>query len=448
MLDWLIIGGGPHGIHMAARLLNKGVPLDRIAIVDPNAMPLARWKHHAGNAGMARLRSPEVHNLDISPFALGEHAYSNSFIETKHEHRPSAIEEDFIPPYSRPSLWLFMHHVHSIVDKMDLMRRWKQERATSIDQTGNSYQVRTETGGLLHAKNVVLALGIGDQPITPPWAARLKAQHSQARAHHIFAEDFNREQLDENHDVIIVGVGISAAQLALSLLEINPNRKITLISRHFLKEEDFDSDPGWLGPTLLEKFNAERDYSKRRDMIREARNKGSLASEVMQSLQNAILHHKSISWEMVEIDRALWEPTQQKIWLQIRSFELDETQYESEGEIAYRLGEKAQSIEADLVVLATGFESKRPGGELIDKAIQRMSLPTTTDGFPIVDRHLRWRKSLFVMGPLAELEVGPVSRNISGARMAAERIIESLEAEESVYAPPSFNGDRPREIAR
>jgi len=56
-----------------------------------------------------------------------------------------------------------------------------------------------------------------------------------------------------------------------------------------------------------------------------------------------------------------------------------------------------------------------------------MDLPTAKDGFPIVDRHLRWRKGLFVMGRLAELEVGPVSRNISGARMAASRIITSPE---------------------
>ncbi|MDM5220760.1 hypothetical protein QUF86_08335 [Peribacillus sp. NJ11] len=41
-------------------------------------------------------------------------------------------------------------------------------------------------------------------------------------------------------------------------------------------------------------------------------------------------------------------------------------------------------------------------------------------------KSLQWGPGLYVTGALAELEMGPISRNISGARQAAERIVNSL----------------------
>jgi hypothetical protein len=49
------------------------------------------------------------------------------------------------------------------------------------------------------------------------------------------------------------------------------------------------------------------------------------------------------------------------------------------------------------------------------------------NGFPILDEHLRWHGcELFIMGGLAALRVGPTARNISGARMASDRIVPAL----------------------
>ena len=45
MLDWLVIGGGPHGVHTALRLLAEGgVPRGAVRILDTVAltMPAAR----------------------------------------------------------------------------------------------------------------------------------------------------------------------------------------------------------------------------------------------------------------------------------------------------------------------------------------------------------------------------------------------------------------------
>ena len=81
------------------------------------------------------------------------------------------------------------------------------------------------------------------------------------------------------------------------------------------------------------------------------------------------------------------------------------------------------------IILATGFKPKRPGGAMIDTLAETASLPCAECGFPIVDRALRWHPRIFVTGPLAELEIGPVARNIVGAQRACDRIMRVLERE-------------------
>ena len=67
--DWVIIGGGIHGVHIAARLLGEaGVERRRLAIVDPGVRLLDRWRTCTATTGMTHLRSPSVHNLDLAPW--------------------------------------------------------------------------------------------------------------------------------------------------------------------------------------------------------------------------------------------------------------------------------------------------------------------------------------------------------------------------------------------
>ena len=85
-----------------------------------------------------------------------------------------------------------------------------------------------------------------------------------------------------------------------------------------------------------------------------------------------------------------------------------------------------EQLVADRVLLATGFAAKRPGGTMIDGLIASANLPCAECGYPVVDSQLRWHPRVYVSGPLAELELGPVSRNIAGARRAADRVVASV----------------------
>ena len=126
------------------------------------------------------------------------------------------------------------------------------------------------------------------------------------------------------------------------------------------------------------------------------------------------------------------------------------------------------TIIVDEVILATGFGKQLPGGKLITDLIDKYAPPassitaTSTNrddddspfvlevseycGYPIVDQNLCWTKlkdknrhqgddrgtgtgigtggNIYVTGALAELELGPSARNIAGARLAAERILQ------------------------
>lgn len=80
----------------------------------------------------------------------------------------------------------------------------------------------------------------------------------------------------------------------------------------------------------------------------------------------------------------------------------------------------------------------------MDRAIEDLDLPVAPCGYPIVDAGLRWAPGLHVTGPLADLELGPVARNISGARRAADRLViavaggDRLSREERMAGAPSL----------
>ncbi|MFJ7470361.1 hypothetical protein ACIQWI_17635 [Peribacillus frigoritolerans] len=78
------------------------------------------------------------------------------------------------------------------------------------------------------------------------------------------------------------------------------------------------------------------------------------------------------------------------------------------------------------ILLATGFKASMPGQEWLAPVIRSHHLRCAECGYPIISQSLQWGPGLYVTGALAELEMGPISRNISGARQAAERIVNSL----------------------
>jgi cation diffusion facilitator CzcD-associated flavoprotein CzcO len=243
---------------------------------------------------------------------------------------------------------------------------------------------------------VVLAIGLGEQPCWPPWAQA--GRLSGARVDHVFDPGFTRAAVLPSERVAVVGGGISAAQLALSLAERAPG-KVVLVSRHGARVHQFDSDPGWLGPKQMQAFERTADHGARRAMIAAARHRGSMPPEIAARLAKSIATGALVR----------------------REFEVEALHPRADGAAALAVRD-GDEIVADRIVLATGFEPARPGGAWLTAAIEDLGLPCAACGYPIVGPSLAWRRDLFVTGPLAELELGPTARNIAGARRAGERI--------------------------
>jgi cation diffusion facilitator CzcD-associated flavoprotein CzcO len=379
MLDWLVVGGGVHGTHLFLAL-TQGAG-QQVAVLDPASGPMAQFWRCVAACGMGRLRSPAVHHLDLDPWSLAELAEERA--------EPGALA----PPYGRPSVALFRAHCERLVEHSGLRDRWIRGSATRIVPGPDRVLVQS-TAGLIEARRVALALGMGEQLSIPPWA--LRARRSD-RLRHLYEPAFEPSRISAGDRVLVVGMGIGAVHLALSQVG---RAKITLASRHPLAQSWFDSDPGWLGPKNMRGFLAQTDWTHRRAQIAEARRRGSVPPDLAAALREQIRAGR--------IERLAVEP--------LRALP-------GEGGVGVVLGGELRVFEH--VVLATGFVQSRPGGVLVDELAVRHGLPVAPCGYPIVGPDLSWHPRVACTGALAELELGPTARNISGARKAAVRLVEA-----------------------
>ena len=387
MLDWLIIGGGVHGTHLSLVLTERtGVSHDRLRVLDPHEGLLARWTRCTRNTGMTHLRSSLVHHIGLHPFDL------------KHFAREVTVETQptFAHPYKRPALELFQQHSRAVVREHGMDDLHLRGRAQRLERTDEGWCVET-TRGALQARNVLLAIGPGEQPRWPDWATALNALGAPVR--HLFAPDFRRAGLTDWNHAVVVGGGMSAAQVALAMADDAPGR-VTLLARHPPREYQLDADPGWMSPEQLKQYNQQSSYEQRRKIVDGARRPGSVTPGLARECRYAV-RRGELGHVVATIEEA--RPTQS-------------------GAVEFDLTGDATVASADQVILATGFEEGRPGGAWLDAAIERLCLPCSACGFPIVNERLEWAPGLHVTGPLAELEIGPAARNIVGARLAGKRL--------------------------
>ena len=382
-LDWLIVGGGIHGVHLATRLIGeRGVAPDRLRIVDPAGHLLSRWRASTETVGMTYLRSSAVQHLDLDVNSL------RSFAGHRKNRKPGL----FAAPYNRPSLALFNAHCEVVMKRFALSDLHIKARVLTCSVSDDGVSADLSDGSHLSALRAVLALGASEQPRWPTWAPK-----GDPRVQHIFDSALEGWPSDVNETILVVGGGISAGQVALRLERAGHN--VHLLSRHALREHQFDSDPGWLGPKFMARFDREPNTDRRRDMIQKARHRGSVPPDLKRRLRNLISRGR-ITWHEAEIADLAPRPDHLHAALST-----------------------GLTVDVDRVLLATGFVDARPGGAMVDKLIASAGLPCGRCGYPIVDRALRWHPRLHVCGPLAELELGPAARNIAGARRAGDRLV-------------------------
>ncbi|MDN5938003.1 MAG: NAD(P)-binding domain-containing protein [Salinisphaera sp.] len=368
MIEWLIVGGGVQGSHLARVLrVRMGVPADALRIVDDAPAPLAAWDRRAAACAMGYLRSPQVHHIGLPAPDLRWYADSRGYDRAA-----------FTAPYMRPSTSLFAAHSAAVVadEPSDLRLRDRVEAIESID---GGYRVIGRHGRWC-SRRVLLAPG--PPPLRRPgWAAGLA---------HVFDPDFDLSAA-ARPTVAVVGGGITAAQTALAVAR--SGCMVDLVTRRFPRLADFDSAPCYAGPKCLGPFMACGWHEKRRRITR-ARNPGSLPRDVARALRRA------------RREGRIRVHAKAAVWLRDNGLRL----------------EGGGHLVADEIVLATGFARGLPGGDLVRRVVRRFALPLAPCGFPALGDDLQWRAGLFLAGGLAELSLGPTAGNIRGARLAGERL--------------------------
>jgi cation diffusion facilitator CzcD-associated flavoprotein CzcO len=390
MLSWLIIGGGVHGTLLSHHMTAAGAARDRLRVLDPYAESLHRWNRWTAATGMDYLRSPAEHQLDVSPMALLRWAASGG----------RAVAKLAVPPLRRPSLTTFRAHWEDVAarHRLDELRIAGTARALRSIDGG----VRVETDrGALEARRVVLAVGQPERLHEPSWARRLRG--AGVRVEHVLDLAFRRAALAAGQSVAVVGGGLSAVQLALTLADGAPGR-VTLISRRAPRVSALDATPEWFEDAQLATLAPLSDLRARRAMIASEQRRGSVPRDIADRLAIAS-RDGTVMWRQGEVLRAAPQAA---------------------GGARLELDGDRGAVSVDRVVLATGFARVRPGGEWLDRAIAELGLPTAPCGYPVIDAFLRWHPGIYVSGGLAELQLGPAARSIAGARRAARVLAVSL----------------------
>ncbi|MBW4649415.1 MAG: lysine N(6)-hydroxylase/L-ornithine N(5)-oxygenase family protein [Kastovskya adunca ATA6-11-RM4] len=388
--DIAIIGAGSQALTLVAHLLQKRSSLNnKFVTIDPSGKWMSRWQQQFAALKIPHLRSPAVHHPDPNPYALRRFAEGRS--------------DELFPPYDLPGTQLFDDFCRDVVHRWQLEDRVLKAAVTRIQPITDwgrcRFQLELETGQLLKARRVVLATGSGKLQL-PDWAHQISSAYPQERLRHSQQVDLRELHL-QGERILIVGGGLTSGHLAVGAIALGA--KVQIMVRRQLQERLFDADPGWLGPKYLKAFRAEADWEQRSSLIQQARNGGSMTPAIMTQLRRYSRSGQLRFDEQCEIVKAEW---QDSCW---RVSCTDGSEHE-----------------CDRIWLATGTRFDATTEPLL-KEVQEAFPTEMINGLPVLDEHLRWSGcELFVMGGLAALQLGPVARNLSGARMAGDRIVPAL----------------------
>lgn len=403
--DCVIVGGGIHGTYCCQRLLeDTGLTRSAVAIVDPNERLLDGFRRKARACGMESLRSTFVHHIGTDPFGL------ESFAEARDREdglRPTVDYPD------RPSLDLFLDHAEHVLNTKNVGDLHIQTRVDDIsERAGGGFRLTTTTG-TLDTRTCVLAVGHGGRYRFPEWATSVDG------VDHVW-DGF--DPAAESTETIIIGGGVTAAQLACELTE---TESVTMLMRHPLQWEVLEADPPWLNWHHIErKLHCYRPGSTQRlETVQKARYSSTIPPHLYETFESR-LDDGSLRIVQAAVDTAA-----------------------TVGGRVQLTCEDGLRLTADRVVCATGFEpvSRHP---FVDRLASGLGLVRGAHGLPVLDdTTLAWQpidgrtNPLYVTGALALGTVGPYAPNLPGARRAADRITEAVDERFTTPSPTMTSAD-------
>lgn len=359
-----IVGAGPHGLTIAAHLADRWPHLARdLAVFDPSGRWMGRWQTRFAAHQIPTLRSPAVHHPHPDPYALVDFA--------EHEDRTDELGE-----YGIPSTPLFDDLCHWVVAEYGLTEVVVPAGVVHLEPCREDAVVLHLTdGSTCRARRVVLAHNPARR-LLPAWVEALGGRHADDI-------DVGGDGLTST-SVAVLGGGLTAAHLAAAAASRGATTR--LVCRRALRSQLFDADPGWQGPKELDGFHALADDDLRRTAIHSARGGGSIPPRWREALGVAGVE-VIVTGDAEATVRAM---APESLWA------------------------------------ATGTQFDATSDPLL-AGLHAVHRPRCHGGLPALTDDLRWPGTpVHLMGAYAGLRVGPVARNLAGARHAAPRIAESI----------------------
>jgi cation diffusion facilitator CzcD-associated flavoprotein CzcO len=392
MADLVIVGAGPQALTLSSLLLQKRPRLHRrLRIVDPSGRWLSRWQRQMGRYEIPWLRSPSPHHPHPNAHALRRFAHN--------QRRGAQLEG----PYGLPHTDLFSAFCREVITEFRLEGRVQAARVERIALPGigrGPLELVLSDGGTLNAERVVIATGVAT-PQWPSWATAISGDYPADVLRHSDAIDLPALHVRPGERILIVGGGLTSAHLSLGALR--RGAQVHLLCRRGLNIKPFDADPGWLGPKDLKAFHAESSMQRRRHLVLEARNGGSVPLEIAAELRQAQRRGELQLDEHCQVRTARWSSGQWEICC-------------TEGHFR----------SANRIWLATGHRQGVSQHPLLRQLHEQRPIELVDD-WPVLDPDLSWPGTVVhVMGGLSALQIGPAARNLFGAREAAKRICRSV----------------------
>ena len=399
--DIAIIGAGPQALTLVTHLLQKHKRRrDHLyagfspgfEVFDPSGTWLAQWHHQFAAQEIPHLRSPAVHHPDCNPHTL------LSFAEKR--------QDELFNPYNRPGTKLFQEFCEAVIDRWHLRALVTPAQVVGLTPQKRGFRLILADGKSAIARRVVIATGAAT-PKMPDWAKQQVAHDSSERLCHAQSVHLPTLPTLAGETVLIVGGGLTSAHLAVGALK--RGAKVLLLGRRSFQEKIFDAEPGWLGPKYLKGFDAESDWHTRWQMIQQARDGGSFTPEALTKLRKLSREGSLSLYENCEVTSAVWKGD---FW-QVKCSNSALHDYFIHQEI-------------NRIWLATGTQLDITAHPILGEVLAQYPIQVV-NGLPALDEHLRWPGcDLFLMGPWTALQVGPVARNLFGAKLACDRIVPAL----------------------
>jgi cation diffusion facilitator CzcD-associated flavoprotein CzcO len=186
-IDVAIIGAGPYGLSTAAHLSAAGVPF-RIF-----GEPMEGWLRHM----------PEGMRLKSEGFASNIYDPDNSLTLKQYCSDNAVPYADVGHPVEMSTFTAY-----GIAFQERLVPRLERKKLTFLSRNDDSFLLRFDDASEVHARNVILAVGLAEFGYFPDALANLPSEFVTHSTHHSSLEPFKGRKL------VVVGGGSSAIDIA------------------------------------------------------------------------------------------------------------------------------------------------------------------------------------------------------------------------------------------